>query len=288
MTERIAAVGRIVLATAAGFQRNQGSLMAAGLAYFLLVSASPLLVVAVAVVSVILGYREAHEYVRDRIEATIGPDAAASASELLQDVELFSGGLTATLIALAVLFYGSTRAFAALQGSFDVIWDCQPSTTLRRSILWVVRSRLVAFVMVVAVGVVALTTFAIETAGSQAQTLLERYMPMATGFGSIGNGIALFLVRALCLALVYRLLPSRKIAWRDVWPAALLSLVLLSSGHTLIRAYVAYGGVRSAYAAAGSFIVLLFLFYFAAFVVLLGAQFARACSDYRLGTGDRV
>ena len=49
--------------------------------------------------------------------------AAASASELLQDVELFSGGLTATLIALAVLFYGSTRAFAALQGSFDVIWS---------------------------------------------------------------------------------------------------------------------------------------------------------------------
>ena len=103
--------------------------MAAGLAYYLLVSASPLLVVAVAVVSAILGYREAQEYVRDRIEATIGPDAAASASELLQDVELFSGGLTATLIALAVLFYGSTRAFAALQGSFDVIWDCQPSTT---------------------------------------------------------------------------------------------------------------------------------------------------------------
>ena len=288
MKERIAAAGRIAFDTIAGFHKNQGSLMAAGLAYYLLISASPLLVIAVAVVSAILGHRQAQNAVRDRIETVIGPDAAAWANELLQDVELFSGGLAATLIALAVLFYGSTRVFAALQGSLDVIWSCQPSTTIRRSILLVVRSRLIAFVMVVAVGVLMLTTLAIQTAGAEAQALLERYTPMAPRFGSIGNGIALFVVRTLCLAMVYRLLPSRKIAWRDVWPAALLAVVLLGFGHTLIRAYVAYGGVRSAYAAAGSFIVLLFSFYFAAFVVLLGAQFARVCSDHRHGPVGRV
>ena len=54
MKERIAAAGRIAFDTLAGFHKNQGSLMAAGLAYYLLISASPLLVIAGAVVSAIL------------------------------------------------------------------------------------------------------------------------------------------------------------------------------------------------------------------------------------------
>jgi membrane protein len=287
LTERIAAAGRITINTIAGFQKNQGSLMAAGLAYYLLISASPLLVIAVAVASAILGYEQAQLAARERIVAVVGPDAGASASELLQDVELFSGGIIASLIALAVLFYGSTRAFAALQGSLDVIWECQPSTTIRKGILLVVRSRLIAFLMVVAVGVLMLTTLAIQTAGASIETLLDRYTSVDPEFSSIGNSIALFVVRGLCLAVVYRALPSRKIAWRDVWPAALLSMVLLSFGHALIRTYVAYSGARSAYTAAGSVIVLLFSFYFASFVVLLGAQFAKACADHRRETAGR-
>ena len=58
-------------------------------------------------------------------------------------------------------------------------------------------------------------------------------------------------------------------------------MALLGFGHTLIDMYVSYSGVSSAYAAAGSFIILLFSFYYAAFVVLLGAQFAKVGSDHR-------
>ena len=127
----------------------------------------------------------------------------------------------------------------------------------------------------------------IQTAGAGLGALLERYTSLNPEFQSIGNRIALFAVRTLCLAAVYHWLPSRKIAWRDVWPAALLAVILLGFGHILIEKYVSYSGVRSAYRAAGSFIVLLFSFYFASFVVLLGAQFAKACSDHRRRVVDR-
>ena len=281
MTQRIAAVGRIVLDTIAGYQRNQLSLMAAGLAYYLLISASPLLIIAVAVVSAILGYEEAQTAVRERLEAVLGPDAATSVSELLRDVELFSGGITASLIAFVVLFYGSTRAFAALQGSFDVIWECQSADTIPRGILRLVRSRLIAFLMVLAVGVLLLTTLAIQTVGAEIEASLKRHIALDPEFGSMGNRLLLLAVRTLCLAIVYRGLPSCKIAWRDVWPSALFSVVLLGFGHRLIEAYLTFSGTGSAYTAAGSLIVLLFSFYFAAFVILLGAQFAKALCDHR-------
>ena len=45
--------------------------------------------------------------------------------------------------------------------------------------------------------------------------------------------------------------------------------------------YVAHSGVHSAYGAAGSIIVLLFAFYYAAIVVLLGAQFAKVYATER-------
>jgi membrane protein len=287
VTERLAAAGRIILDTIAGFHKNQGALMAAGLAYYLLISASPLLIIAVAVVSAILGQEQAQMAMHERLEGVVGPDAAASVSGLLQDVELFSGGMVASLIAIAALLYGSTRAFAALQGSFDVIWESQSSSTIRQGILLVVRSRLIAFLMVVAVGVLFLTTVAIQTAGAGLATWIERYLSVDREIWSIGNPVALLVVRTLALVAVYRWLPSRKIAWRDAWAAALLSVVLLRFGHLLIAAYVDYGGAYSAYTAAGSIIVLLFAFYFGAFVVLLGAQFAKAWSDHRAVTAGR-
>jgi membrane protein len=99
--------------------------------------------------------------------------------------------------------------------------------------------------------------------------------------GSVGARIASLLLRAGALTLAYRELPSTKVSWRDAWPAGLLAAILVSSGQTLIGFYVSFGGVRSAFGAATSIIILLFALYYAAFVVLLGGQFSKVLADHR-------
>lgn len=284
ITNWMRSAGRLTFDAVAEFQDKRCSMMAAGLAYYTLISASPLLVVAIAIAGAVLGRKEAREVLLGRIDAMFGADTAETMAQLINDIGLFSGGVAASLVAAAVLFYGSTRAFAALQGSLDVIWEVPKSSSMRMGIMHILRSRLLAFVMVLAIGLVMLATMMLETVGSATEMLLERHAHLHLEFGSAPNQLVSVLVRALCLAAVYRGLPACTIAWSDVWPAGLLSAILLSFGHTLIGLYVAHSGVQSAYGAAGSVIVLLFSFYYAAFVVLFGAQFAKVYAAQRRET----
>ncbi len=267
--------------TVAAFQRNQGSLMAAGLAYYALISVSPLFVVGVAVVGSILGLAEAREVILQRIGAVFGDQAAGAVADMVMEPNVFSGGVTASLIAIAVLLYGSTRTFAALQSSLNLIWEVPPSTSIRKGILHVIRTRLIAFIMVLAIGLVMLITMTLETIGAAVGQVISEYTTFDPKLGSIGARIAAMLLRAGALMLAYRELPLCKVSWRDVWPAGLLAAILVSSGQTLIGFYVSFGGVRSAFGAAASIIVLLFALYYAALVVLLGGQFSKVYADHR-------
>lgn len=255
--------------------------MAAGLAYYALISVSPLFVVGVAVVGSILGRAEAREAILERVSVVFGDQAAGAVADMVMEPNFFSGGVTASLIAIAVLFYGSTRTFAALQSSLDLIWEVPPSTSIRKGIIHVVRTRLIAFIMVLAIGLVMLITMTLETIGASVEQVIAEYSTFDPKLGSVGARIAAILLRAGALTLAYRELPSSKVSWRDVWPAGLLAAILVSSGQMLIGLYVSIGGARSAFGAAASIIVLLFALYYAAFVVLLGGQLSKVYADRR-------
>lgn len=271
----------LVVTTIAEFQKNQGSLMAGGLAYFLLISASPLFVVAVASIGIFFGEDSAQQAALSRVDSIFGQEAASMVARMIRDVDLFSGGISASIIAVVVLFYGSTRAFAALQSALDVIWEIPRSRSIRVGVLQILRSRLLAFLMVMALGLLMLVTWTLDAFSAMLLEQMGDGIPLGAKLVSTGNRVFLTLLRVACLVIIYRSLPATKISWRDVWPGALLGVLLLSFGHTLIRRYVLFSGVSSAFGAAGSVIVLLLSFYYLAFVVLLGAQFAKVYGDQR-------
>jgi membrane protein len=76
-------------------------------------------------------------------------------------------------------------------------------------------------------------------------------------------------------ALVFRVLPDAKIAWRDVWVGAATTAVLFAAGNYLIGLYLSRGGVTSAYGAAGSLVVLLMWVYYSSQILLFGAEFTQ-------------
>ena len=79
----------------------------------------------------------------------------------------------------------------------------------------------------------------------------------------------------LAIALVYRILPDVKIAWRDVWVGAGFSGLLLLLGNHLIGWYLAAAGIASVYGAAASIVIVLLWVYYSSQAVLFGAEFTR-------------
>ena len=89
-------------------------------------------------------------------------------------------------------------------------------------------------------------------------------------------------------AVIYRLLPDVRLAWRNVWVGAAVTALLFTVGKSLIGLYLGRSAVASVYGAAGSFVVILLWVYYSAQVVFFGAEFTKVYSRaLRRGRGPR-
>jgi membrane protein len=95
---------------------------------------------------------------------------------------------------------------------------------------------------------------------------------------AINTLISLALLSVLFGA-VYKILPDRKLAWRDVVLGAVVTSILFVAGKSLIGWYIGSSDFASTYGAAGSLIVLLLWVYYSVQTFLLGAEFTKAFAN---------
>jgi membrane protein len=89
------------------------------------------------------------------------------------------------------------------------------------------------------------------------------------------NVVALLGVIGLANAFIYKMLPDVKLAWRDVWMGSAAATLLMALGGFAIGLYFKFGGIHSAFEAAGAFAVLMIAIYFFAQIFLFGAVVTR-------------
>jgi membrane protein len=79
----------------------------------------------------------------------------------------------------------------------------------------------------------------------------------------------------LLFAMIFKMLPDVRIAWRDVWVGSFVTALFFTIGKYLLGAYLGRSTLSSAYGAAGSFVVVLLWVYYSAQILLFGAASTR-------------
>ena len=124
-----------------------------------------------------------------------------------------------------------------------------------------------------------LVSLTVETLLRGLRQYLQNMMP-----GGDIVALTLFLlfdmaVVVLLFAMIFRYLPDAKIEWRDVWVGATLTAVLFALGKFALGFYLGSGAAGSAYGAASSLITLLLWIYYAAQILLFGAEFTQVYAN---------
>lgn len=106
----------------------------------------------------------------------------------------------------------------------------------------------------------------------------------------LGINIAFSLATTTVLfGMIFKFMPTVRIAWRDVWVGAGVTAVLFEVGKAGIGLYLGKSGVSDSFAAAGSLVVLLAWVYYASQIFLLGAEFTKVYSDsHGSGAGTKA
>lgn len=90
------------------------------------------------------------------------------------------------------------------------------------------------------------------------------------------------------LALLYRYLPAKNIAWRKVWPGALLAALLWIILASLFSFYLSQSGDYSVtYGSLGGIVITLLFLHFSAMIFLFGVEYA-AVMAYRGAATQKV
>lgn len=264
--------------------------MGAALAYYTMFSLAPLLLIVVSVAGLVFGEEAARGEIQVQLQDLMGESGAGAVQGLLASVREPSKGVTATLVGLALLFVGATTVFTELQDALDRIWRV-PGHLRKGGWLTMVRARVVAFGMILAIGFLLIVSLVASATLAAAGRRLD---PILGGWQAVveaGNVVGGFLLVAFMFGLIYKVMPRQRVLASDVWPGALLAALLFTGGKVLIGAYIGRSGVASGFGAAGSLVVVLLWVYFSAQILLVGAEFtcvyARTFGSRKAEPADR-
>jgi membrane protein len=243
---------------------------AAALAYYSLFSFVPVIYVAYSLADLFLGRLSTADLFYTEVSSLFGEEVAQSLQEAVMAlIERTAGGTTlASLIGFVVLVFAASMVFFQLQHALNTIWQVPPPS--RDETRAYVKNRLLALVMVLGVGllVMAATVVGIVVSFVTSRLGLGGPLPVFSLFAFTG-------LVALAFALVFKLLPNAKVAWRDVWAGAAVTALLVTIGIYVVQLYLSASRLSSALDAAGSAAVFLMGFYFFGQIVVFGAVFTR-------------
>jgi membrane protein len=248
--------------------------MGAAIAFYTLFSMAPLLLIALSVAGMVFGEEAARGELFAQLAELLGPAGAGAVQSLLAGAREPAGGVVATAVGIGTLVVGATAVFNELRDALDRIWRAPPDGRRRlKGLLGIVQGRLLAFGLVVVLGFLLVVSL---VASAAVAAITKRWSPEIAGWQPVAwaldAALGLLLVTSL-FAVVFKVLPSVRVAWRDVWVGSTVTALLFVAGKLAIGLYIGRSGVASGFGAAGSLIAVLVWVYWSAQVFLLGAEF---------------
>jgi membrane protein len=214
-----------------------------------------------------------------------GPATAGILMTAMQSSQTGDGMVAAT-VSVVTLLVGATTVFSALEAALQQIWGARK--LVPAGIRGWVRSRLLSFGLILAVGFLLLVSLSVSTALSALRGYLaRRYSEVVTVTAAIDFAISLGLIAGL-IAVIYRYLPAKRLAWQPILWGALVTALLFQLGRWAISYYLARSAQPSAFGAAASFAALLLWLYYSAQIFLFGAEFTACLGGSRVTTASRA
>jgi membrane protein len=220
-----------------------------------------------------------------QIHDLIGGQGAKAIEATIRSARATPPGTAEMTLALVTLVFGLWGVFGELQDGLNTIWGVTPKPG--RRVRDIVKERFWSFAMVVGTGFLLLVSLVVTAWLAAVGTYVSYLLPApALALEALNSVISLAVITG-AFALIFKLLPDVKIAWRDVWLGAAVTSLFFTGGKFLIGLYLGKSAVASAYGAAGSLVIIVVWVYYSAQILLFGAEFTKVWTKRR-GSGFKV
>jgi len=277
---------QLLIQTGLKWDRDNCPGMAAALSYYALFSLFPLLLVILSIVGALIG-PETHAflYVRKLIVRDLPP--AVQDMVVGTMIALYQNSVGAGIVGFSLLFFTASKSFTVLRQSVNKIWESparmSEAGSIRKMVLLVILNKLLAYLLVLATALLLLLSFFANLLIRAVIGVLNHFQEHLDFIQQVDE---LLLTRGLqvstsvfilsvTLCVIFKLLPTARPQWRDVWLGAIITALMLVGLQQF-----ATGGVVSvfskflSYGVIGSVMILMLWIFLACQIVFVGCEFS--------------
>jgi len=259
------------------FRRDHASRFGAALAFYIVLSIAPIVLIAIAVAGMIFGRHAAEGVIFHRITGALDPATEAAVQQMVKNAAAPRAGFVATALGLVTLLFGLIGVYEQIDDALNTIWKVEPVQTkdVRANVI----ARIRAMMLVLGVGCLLLVIVSADAAIAITGKYAANHLLGGEALWQAAQLIVSAAVLTVLFATMFRYIPIARMPWRDVIPGAAFTALLFVIGKFALGLYLGKAAVGSSYGAAGSLVVVLLWAYWSAQIFFFGLEFTHVYAE---------
>lgn len=259
--------------------------LGAALAFYTILSISPLVILAIAIVSLVFEKSTAQSQLLAQVQALIGPAGKEAINAMLQSGRKLSSGAISTTVGFLTLAFGASGVFGELRSGLNLIWEVDPK--LSSGWRGMLRERFFSIGMVMSVGFILIVSLLASAALAAMTGFFSSHLHLPAAVLGIVDFVVSLAGISLLFGLIFKYVPKAPVRWSEVRVGAIATGLLFTAGKLLLGVYLGKTSPGSAYGAAGSLVVMVIWVYYAAQIFYFGAEFTHVVALSRGGSSSK-
>ena len=268
----------LVYRTVQEMKHDDATHMAAGVAYYSILSLFPLTIGIMAVFSPLLPSDTVEGALLDFLRTYL-PGSDEAFRENLET----TGGLRSALGLVSVLgmFWSASAIFGAISKAVNRAWDVHEDRPFYiDKVRHIAMAFSVGLLFLLSVSTTTLLQFVDDIAGQNGGMVQALEHDTLNSFARLLP----FLFSLAIFLMIYKFVPNTMTHWRYIWPGALLAAIAFEVGKGLFLFYLDnFANFEQVYGSLGSVVILLLWTYASALTLIIGAEFTSEYERMRRG-----
>ncbi len=261
------------------FGSNRPVQMAGTTAYFAIFSLAPIIIIIISVFGYITGISTIRDKLFEEIEVMIGSDSSKLLQDAISNYNVVENSTIGTIIGIIIFLVSATALFSELQNSINFIWRVKVKSTLKVSLLNLLRTRLFSFAVILGLGFLLLVSILVDTSINILKDfLIDQFSPDFIIFTQTANLLFSLGLVIIVTAFIYRYLPDLHVEWSAAWFGAIITSLIFAASRLAIGAFISSSNLGVVYGAAGSIVVILVWVYIISFIFYFGVELTHQFS----------
>lgn len=263
-------------------KKDHALMLAAALAYYVIISLPALLLALIGIVGIFVEEHTVRQNVLAFIQEWFGERSRDVIVSILYHTTSQKENTLRAVLGIGLLFLSITGVFGHLQVALNRIYHVRARMHL--GIVQIIFKRFLALISFLLIVIVFGLSILISALLSRADHLVGKLWGIGWGVVFAIDIIASLIILTLLFIVILRVLPDGKMSMRDVVIGSVSTACLFLVGESILTIYLRNSSIASSYGATGSLIILLLWIYYSAVIIFFGAEITKVYA-FKYGKG---